>query len=274
MSELSKERNSKLRDLRDELMCWQGYYDPVEDKEQHEMFILAADAVAELLALRKEREAAVPEGLHHETASLVQRFATALAEKLYKAEQKYGRSTDWMKPDWYDDCLQSLWEHIEKGDPRDVAAYCAFMWHHGWVTTDYDRNAAQPVAVPEGLSLDDAIKLLQKHVPISDAQCVTVGWEACRAAMLVAAPDFREISNSSTSGWIKCSERLPDIGEEVAVYCPGRDGCGKVTALSRLITHTADNSYYWGDGYVGGKTHLPESISHWQPLPVAPGKEG
>lgn len=82
----------------------------------------------------------VPEGLHPVTADLVVRFATALAEKLHKAEQKYGWSTDWMKSGWYNDCLQSLWEHIEKGDPRDVAAYCAFMWHHGWVTTDYDRN--------------------------------------------------------------------------------------------------------------------------------------
>lgn len=82
----------------------------------------------------------VPEGLNPETTDLVLRFASALADKLYKAEQKYGRSTDWMKDDWYDDCLQSLWEYIEKGDPRDVAAYCAFMWYHGWVTTDYDRN--------------------------------------------------------------------------------------------------------------------------------------
>lgn len=82
----------------------------------------------------------VPEGLNPETTDLVLRFASALADKLYKAEQKYGRSTDWMKDEWYDDCLQSLWEHIEKGDPRDVAAYCDFMWHHGWVTTDYDRN--------------------------------------------------------------------------------------------------------------------------------------
>lgn len=82
----------------------------------------------------------VPEGLNPETTDLVLRFASVLADKLYKAEQKYGRSTDWMKDDWYDDCLQSLWEHIEKGDPRDVAAYCAFMWYHGWVTTDYDRN--------------------------------------------------------------------------------------------------------------------------------------
>lgn len=104
----------------------------------------------------------VPEGLNPETTDLVLRFASALADKLYKAEQKYGRSTDWMKDDWYDDCLQSLWEHIEKGDPRDVAAYCAFMWYHGWVTTDYDRNvqnacraamlqAGNSPVIPDGL---------------------------------------------------------------------------------------------------------------------------
>jgi hypothetical protein len=29
-------------------------------------------------------------------------------------------------------------EHVAKGDPRDVAAYCAFLWHHG------ERTAAQP----------------------------------------------------------------------------------------------------------------------------------
>lgn len=92
------------------------------------------------LHIKQQPEPVVPEGLNPETTDLVLRFASALADKLYKAEQKYGRSTDWMKDDWYDDCLQSLWEHIEKGDPRDVAAYCAFMWYHGWVTTDYDRN--------------------------------------------------------------------------------------------------------------------------------------
>ncbi|HHZ8310772.1 MAG: hypothetical protein KHZ25_27215 [Klebsiella oxytoca] len=98
----------------------------------------AGDAIIPLY--RHAQQPVVPEGLNPETTDLVLRFASALADKLYKAEQKYGRSTDWMKDDWYDDCLQSLWDHIEKGDPRDVAAYCAFMWYHGWVTTDYDRN--------------------------------------------------------------------------------------------------------------------------------------
>lgn len=90
----------------------------------------------------------VPEGLKPETTDLVLRFASALADKLYKAEQKYGRSTDWMKDDWYDDCLQSLWEHIEKGDPRDVAAYCAFMWYHGWVTPTMTGMCRTPAAQP------------------------------------------------------------------------------------------------------------------------------
>lgn len=121
----------------------------------------------------------VPEGLNPETTDLVLRFASALADKLYKAEQKYGRSTDWMKDDWYDDCLQSLWEHIEKGDPRDVAAYCAFMWYHGWVTTDYDRNVQN----------------------------------ACRAAMLAAAPQPQNAPQNIPEiipGWIPVSERMPE----------------------------------------------------------------
>lgn len=88
----------------------------------------------------------IPEGLHPDTADLVIRFATALAEKLHRAEQKYGHANGWKADGWYDECLQQLWEHIEKGDPRDVAAYCAFMWHHGWVTTDYDRGVRQALA--------------------------------------------------------------------------------------------------------------------------------
>lgn len=56
MSEISKEHDGRLRELRDDLKRWQGYYHPVDDKEQHEMFAMAADAVAELLALRERAE--------------------------------------------------------------------------------------------------------------------------------------------------------------------------------------------------------------------------
>lgn len=73
----------------------------------------------------------IPAGLHPSSANLVERFATALAEKLYAAEQKYGYSDGWASPDWMDECRANLLEHVAKGDPRDVAAYCAFLWHHG-----------------------------------------------------------------------------------------------------------------------------------------------
>ena len=73
---------------------------------------------------------AMPAGLHADTRDLIVRFATALAVKLHAAEQKYGHSNDWKDPSWMDECRQKLLDHMAKGDPRDVAAYCAFLWHH------------------------------------------------------------------------------------------------------------------------------------------------
>lgn len=84
----------------------------------------------------------VPAELHPDTQKLVTDFCTALAEKLYKAQLKYGYDADWKCDNWQADCLAHFHQHIAKGDPRDVAAYCAFMWYHGWKT-----EAAQPAPV-------------------------------------------------------------------------------------------------------------------------------
>jgi hypothetical protein len=63
---------------------------------------------------------------------LVRRFSEALLAKL-KASRANGRS-GWGRDDWEKECQDGLLRHLAKGDPRDVAAYCAFMWHHGWST--------------------------------------------------------------------------------------------------------------------------------------------
>ncbi len=63
---------------------------------------------------------------------LVVRFAAALKEKLHAAEAKHGHNDAWLRDDWRDDLIYALCEHVAKGDPRDVAAYCAFAWHHNW----------------------------------------------------------------------------------------------------------------------------------------------
>lgn len=72
--------------------------------------------------------------LHPNTALLVKNFAKALAEKLRAAEIKYGYNHGWSRMDWENECRHKLYEHLAKGDPRDVANYCAFMWTHGWST--------------------------------------------------------------------------------------------------------------------------------------------
>lgn len=81
----------------------------------------------------------MPEFLHPSTANLVARFAHAMAEKLYAAQLKYGHSDGWADARWEEECRKALQHHVGKGDPRDVAAYCAFMWHHGWPTSKAEQ---------------------------------------------------------------------------------------------------------------------------------------
>jgi hypothetical protein len=84
--------------------------------------------------------------LHPLTVNLVVRFARALSAKLADAEQKYGYSDGWRSPEWMDECRAKLMQHIAKGDPRDVAAYCAFLWHHG-ESTAVGQVEQQPAPV-------------------------------------------------------------------------------------------------------------------------------
>lgn len=101
---------------------------------------------------------AMPDGIHPDTANLVTTFAEALAAKLRKAEIKYGYDSDWKKDGWQGQCLAHFHQHIGKGDPLDVAAYCAFMWHHNWPT------AASPAAVKLPDELIDEVCLAAAEI--------------------------------------------------------------------------------------------------------------
>jgi hypothetical protein len=72
--------------------------------------------------------------LHPDTDALVDKFAEALKDKLAEAEAKYGHGNSWISPNWREKCQRDILNHVYKGDPRDVAAYAAFCWHHGWRT--------------------------------------------------------------------------------------------------------------------------------------------
>lgn len=91
----------------------------------------------------------IPSGLHPDTKMLVTDFCTDLAEKLYKAQLKYGYDADWKQDNWSTQCLAHFHQHIAKGDPRDVAAYCAFMWYLGWKTGPMLQADNHPVT-PDG----------------------------------------------------------------------------------------------------------------------------
>lgn len=80
-------------------------------------------------------EIEIPNGLNKDTVILVQRFAEEMAFKLRKAEHKYGYTNKWKYDDWSNECFDSMITHLFKGDPTDVAIYCAFMWYHNWSTT-------------------------------------------------------------------------------------------------------------------------------------------
>lgn len=72
----------------------------------------------------------IPIELHPATADLVASFAVALAAKLRKAEIKHGYSDHWRDSRNVPGMRKDMYEHLIKGDPLDVAAYCAFLWHH------------------------------------------------------------------------------------------------------------------------------------------------
>jgi len=95
---------------------------------------LSVDEVETVIAALRAPEADAGEAVADPLADLVTRFSEALLAKLRAAEKKYGYDNGWLKGDWQAHCQKALIDHLAKGDPRDVAAYCAFLWHHGWPT--------------------------------------------------------------------------------------------------------------------------------------------
>lgn len=89
---------------------------------------------------------AMPKHLHRDTKQLVIDTADAMADKLYKAQEKHSYTNGWRVPAegeetgdgrnfrTREECLQALFHHLEKGDPIDCINYLAFMQANGWRT--------------------------------------------------------------------------------------------------------------------------------------------
>lgn len=96
-------------------------------------------------------------------------------------------------------------------------------------------------------------------------ECADIAENACRAAMLAAAPQSPGSEPATVPGkWIPVSERMPEKGQAVLVYRPkaheGGDSDVRVAVYGR---HNFEHGFgcYW-------------EPSHWMPLPAAPQEVG
>lgn len=88
------------------------------------------------------------DSLHPATQQLVDTFAEALAAKLLKSQEKRGASWTNLGGEWpVEDCRKALFDHLLKGDPVDVAAFCAFLWSKGFSTKPDEPVVVVPYAI-------------------------------------------------------------------------------------------------------------------------------
>lgn len=196
---------------------------------------------------RHAQQPVVPFGLHPDTQQLVIDFCTALAEKLYKAQLKYGYDADWKQDGWPSQCQAHFHQHITKGDPRDVAAYCAFMWYHGWKT-----EATQPApVVPDERAAFNAWNN-DVDCPLAGRDAKSAAWLAWNYRAMLQAGTFREIADTSTGAAITPASPDKKLTDDVLdeIIAGAKTSMEQYLALSLKAERAAGNSPVIPEGYV------------------------
>lgn len=90
----------------------------------------------------------------------------------------------------------------------------------------------------------------------------SAGWNACRAAMLAAAPQSPGSEPATVPGkWIPVSERLPEDSGRYWCYVEEQNDLGK-------------SHYQWNCSWNGDRWWVESEgggiVTHWMPLPAAP----
>lgn len=129
----------------------------------------------------------------------------------------------------------------------------------------------RPAAAPSGAVTDAmaiaACEVFAPGIAIGDRRCIEMTKDAIRAALAAASP-------AEAGGWIKCSERMPPIGERVLVDGYSRQH-GHPTAC---YIEAPINRWEQGPGLdCYWSTHAGpmslDCVHHWMPLP-APAQAG
>ena len=118
---------------------------------------------------------------------------------------------------------------------------------------------ASPQPAPEEWTIADAVKFC-KETGRQDAGAAMDAWNACRAAMLAAAPQSPGSDPATVPGkWIPVSERMPDVGDIVLTAMGGSVNVGEM--------ERSGANYRYFTSVISGR-ELP--VTHWMPLPAAP----
>ncbi|ELY4865837.1 DUF550 domain-containing protein [Cronobacter sakazakii] len=172
------------------------------------------------------------------------------------------------------------WPEPKDGEPRP------HIQAETDTTSQQFESLARKAVVPEGWKLvpiELTKEMRGKIHPFAEATCLDCGRQVVADCednvtaswndMLAVAPDFREISNSSTkhfrenaesstNGWIPCSERMPDF----YYSCLAADEHGDmVIGLPNNLKVSDRKAFCLSKGELFFATH-------WQPLPEPPCK--
>lgn len=190
----------------------------------------------------------LPLDLHPATQDLVRNFAEALGEKLYGAQVKYGWTDGWRTANVLE--LQAeLMNHVAKGDPRDVAAFCAFLWSTNSPTTTvgYINEAAYARVMNESRDLRRAVQMacdardghMQRATELQrtiDTQHQALAQQDALEAVMVerATAGLIERHKADHQHWRADIERLTDQLE--AARCQSVQAA--ITVLQAAMAHT------------------------------------
>ncbi|HBS2295350.1 TPA: DUF550 domain-containing protein [Klebsiella pneumoniae] len=92
------------------------------------------------------------------------------------------------------------------------------------------------------------------------------GWNACRSAMLAAAPQLPGSEPATVPGkWIPVSELMPEVGVKVLCF-PVKDEPIHATFNGQLWLQDIS----WSGSEEPIDNVIPVTVTHWMPLPAGP----
>lgn len=123
------------------------------------------------------------------------------------------------------------------------------------------RHAQPAPAVPDAYVRDERGRMMLNGV-CEPKIGFGIGWNACRAAMLAAAPQSPGSEPATVPGkWIPVSERLPEDSGRYWCYVEEQNDLGK-------------SHYQWNCSWNGDRWWVESEgggiVTHWMPLPAAP----